>query len=170
MKRILSLLLLIALSCGCGTLSYNTTYGKYSRYLDGYWGQWEPFFATETFEFQGEPENFVVHKAENHPSNYCFRLKVKDLDPAAVKRNAPATFTGTIEFFAYQPASARKASDIFVRRSLGFLDGKVVGSETHMTRPAKIEMQKVSDGYLYTVYIDDVGFSIVVPWKRLGTK
>ena len=84
------------------------------------------------------------------------------VDKDAVKKGAGTKFTGTIEYFAFQ-AAGRKASEDFVKRSLGYLDGRVVGSEPLVKRPVDIEVQKISGGYLYTFLFDGVGFSVVIP-------
>lgn len=166
MKRLLALLILCSTVTSCGILGYNGASGKYCQYLDGYWGQWESFFAMTTGAFQGDPGNFVVYKNGSHPSDFCFRISSRGFDKSAVKKNSWEKLSGTIEFYSNHPAGGQSASKSFVSSTLGFLDGKAIGNEVVVKRPATIDIQRVSGGYLYNVFFDNVGFAIVIPWDR----
>ena len=128
--------------------------------MDGYWGSWKPLY---NWAYYGTPDDFIVYAKHNHPSNYCFHIRIKNFNPQWVQNNEYQSYAGTIAY-----TTSLNAYDI-AQNSKWFVDvelGLLSHGEYSRTRSANIRIQKTGKLFYYNIFFDDVGFGITIPWKK----
>lgn len=159
MKKFLLLLTCCSLLSGCSILFPPDPMSfRYSKYLDGYWGNWENFFYAA---YHGSPQQFTVYNQHGHPSDFYFRVTITDTFNEYAIPDHFVSFKGYIE---YRQKDGYTTIKEFSRGFVNFPDVKNYGNI--IKRPARISISRTPKrGFVYNIFFDDVGLGLTIPWK-----